>query len=151
MKFFSMKKISSNACSITLIVLIILGVLYILYRRREGFLSPGAFPMALDSGLLSPPYGHYNMFPKGACSPGLSKATYKEEWKLYPYTGMSSYAQTTNNKQYWSTPCNGTSAPPEVCGGLYEKKQIVPPLAIKPPPPNLSPPAVRVNYYVSRS
>jgi hypothetical protein len=149
MSFFSQKNIFTNACSMTLMLFIILGVIYILYARREGFLSSGNFPSIIDTGLLAPPYGDYKMFPKGPCAPGLSKQTYKNEWKLYPYTDMSSYAQVTNNKQYWSTPCNGTSTPPEVCGGLYQKKKIVRPAPV-PPPPNYPQNAVRVNYYVSR-
>ena len=148
MKLFSKKNIQANACSITLLALIILGVLYILYTRREGMLSSGLFPQSVEGGLLAPPNGAYNMYPKGACTPGLSNATYQTEWKLYPYTEQSSYAQVTNNKRYWSSPCNGTSAPAEICGGLYQKKKVViPPLPKMPP---LSPPnGVRVNYYVS--
>ena len=148
MTFFSKKKIQSNACCVTLLLLIILGVLYILYARYEGFLSGGAFPVSLDGGLLAPPNGKYNMQAKGRCSPGLSKETYKTEWKLYPYTPLSSYAQVTNNKRYWSIPTNGTSTPPEISGGLYRKKRIKRLSPLKPPQSSYIQ-DVRVNYYMA--
>jgi len=150
MKFLSSKNISSNACCVTLMLLIILGVLYILYTRQEGFLSGGHFPESLRGGMLAPPNGNYKMFPKGPCAPGLSRETYQNEWKLYPYTDMSSYAQVTNNKRYWNTPSNGTSAPPEVSGKLYQKRKIIRPAPLK-PPSNYPHGAARVNYYIAAS
>ena len=144
-----MKFLSSNMCSITLIGLIILGVLYILSKRQEGFLSPMPFPSTMGNAILSPQNGYYPLIPKGKCKPGVSDESYSKEWKEYPYTPMASYAQVTNNKEYWSNPNNGTSTPPEINGGLYGTKKVVYPAPV-PMPPNNPHIGVRVNYYVAQ-
>ena len=151
MSIFSKKNIGLMLCSTTLMLLIILGVLYILYTRQEGFLSSGAYPSSVITGLLAPPYGNYPMVAKSRCTPGVSEATYEDEWKRYPYTPMSCYAQITNNKQYWTLPNNGTCSPAEICGGLYQKKKVIIPSPILPPPANYPPYEVRVNYYIADS
>ena len=149
MKLFSKKNILSNACSITLMGLIILGVLYILVNRREGFKSSMPFPSTMETAILAPPNGDYPLIPKSRCKPGVSDESYSREWKEYPYTPMASYAQVTNNKQFWSNPNNGTSTPPDINGGLYGKKRVVYP-STTPMPPNNPPNSVRVNYYVAK-
>ena len=116
--------------------------------KRKHFFSPGDYPRSVDGGILSPPYGNYPQYPKGPCTPGVSDYTYKQAWKLQPPVPLGSYAQVTNNKQFWSSPCNGTSTPPEICGGLYKNKKIKKRSLIKCPPisPNKG---VRVGFYVS--
>ena len=149
MKLFSMKNISSNTCSITLMGLIILGVLYILVNRKEGFMSEMPFPSTMETAMLAPPNGDYPLMPSGPCKPGVSDESYSREWKEYPYTPMASYAQITNNKEFWSNPNNGTSTPPDINGGLYGKKKVVYPSPV-PMPPNNPTNGVRVNYYVAK-
>ena len=119
-----------NLCGIV----VLLGILYLyLNRNKESFLS---------GLLLGDPVA------KGPCAPGLSQATYASQGKLVPRSKMGCYSQTTNNKKNWATPCNGTTALPELCGGLYKKQKISPPPPLTVPP--VSPPqGVRVNFYVS--
>ena len=116
--------------------------------KTEGFTSGALYPASMSKTLLAPPFGNRPMMPKGPCAPGLSNETYSTEWKLYPKTPMSSYAQVTNNKEYWRQPCNGTTLLPEMCGGLYTKIDIKKPRMSSAPP--ISPrQGERVNYYVS--
>ena len=144
-----MKNMLSNACSITLMGLIILGVLYILVNRREGFMSAMPFPSTMETAILAPPNGDSPLMPAGPCKPGESDESYSREWKEYPYTPMASYAQITNNKEFWSNPNNGTSTPPDINGGLYGKKKVIYPSPV-PMPPNNPTNGVRVNYYVAK-
>ena len=95
---------------------------------------------------------NYKMQAKGRCSPGLSKETYTRlNGNLYPYTPLSSYAQVTNNKRYWSIPTNGTSTPPEISGKLYQKRikrssdHLQTPKSLR----IIHPGEVRVNYYIA--
>jgi len=147
MKLFSIKHIKECSGSIVVLILI-LGILGVFSIHRESFLSGGLFPEATTKALMSPPFGKRPMKKTGKCAPGLSKNTFHTQWKLYPRTPLASYAQVTNNKQYWRSPCNGTSSPPTICGGLYDKIEIKKPR--RAPTPPLSPKdSVRVNYYVS--
>ena len=98
--------------------LIILGVLYILVNRKEGFMSEMPFPSTMETAILAPSNGDYPLMPSGPCKPGVSDESYSREWIEYPYTPMASYAQITNNKEFWSNPNNGTSTPPDINGGL---------------------------------
>ena len=123
MKFAFIKKLPCHPLNIALILLIILGTLYILLNHKEPFLTGGQFPSSVTKGILAPPNGDYTMKKKGVCTPGLSNYTYQDEWRLQPPQPIGSYAQVTNNKKNWSTPCNGTSIPPSICGGLYNKKK----------------------------
>ena len=131
-----------------LFLLIILGTLTI----KESFVSggdfQGVFPESVTKSLLAPPFGNYNMKQKGVCAPGLSNYTYEIASKLDAPSYGGSYCQVTNNKRYWGSPCNGTSIPAETCGGLYKRKKIIKPKALK-APPNSPQQGVRVNYYVS--
>ncbi len=118
----------------------LLGVVAILGGYREAFipLGMGAYP-EVEEGLILD--GDYRM-KKHA---GLSNFTYEEESTLYPVTQVGSYAQTTNNKEYWKIPCNGTAAPADFCGGFYDAKAIPPKSAAAPPKQG----CLRVNYYCS--
>ena len=104
--------------------LAILGILYILSGYKETFLSPGIYPQSDMQGILN----QYQMRSK----PELSSMTYAKESLLYPISPVGSYKQTTNNKRYWSSPCNGLTTPPDMCGGLYKPRHcdhapVVPP------------------------
>ena len=92
--------------------LAILGILYILSGYKETFLSPGMYPRSDEKGLLN----QYTM----RSNPSLSGMTYETESKLFPISAVGSYAQVTNNKRYWSQPCNGTMAPANFCNSLYK-------------------------------
>ena len=118
----------------------LLGVVAILRGYKEAFipLQTGAYPDTEEGLILD---GDYRM-KKNA---GLSNFTYEEESTLYPVNQVGSYAQTTNNKEYWKIPCNGTAAPADFCGGLYDDKAI-PPKSVTPAPRQS---CLRVNYYCS--
>ncbi len=113
----------------------ILGILTILGGYKETFLSPGIYPIADTKGLL---VGDYPEQKK----PGVSNWGAAQAWPLYPVYEVGSYAQTTNNKRYWPTPCNGWSTPSEMCGGLYRKKKIDVPRVAAP-----AADCARVNFY----
>ena len=57
---------------------------------------------------------------------------------------IGSYEQKTNNVRYWPSPCNGTSAPADMCGGLYDKI-VAKKVCIPPPPKKFC--KTRINYY----
>ena len=40
------------------------------------------------------------------------------------FSSVNQLIITSNNKKYWDTPCDGTAYPPNICGGLYEKKHF---------------------------
>ena len=121
-------------------LLAILGIMVILNHKKEGFntLSYGLYPEKDATGLLYPAYEMKN-------KPGLSNLDIQKAYKLYPSYAVGSYAQVTNNKRYWSTPCNGLTTPPDMCGGLYEPKHCDHP-PIVPPSEHCN----RVNYYCSK-
>jgi len=121
-------------------VMALLGVVAILRGYKEAFipLGVGAYPDTEDGLILD---GDYRM-KKNA---GLSDFTYEEESTLYPVSQVGSYAQVTNNKEFWKIPCNGTAAPADFCGGLYDAKAL--PGKSVATPPNQD--CLRVNYYCS--
>ena len=119
-----------------LVVAAVLGVLYIWSKRQEPFSGVGLYPESEDQGLLAPTY-------KMKKNPGLSNYSAENAWKLYPSYTVGSYKQITNNKRYWDSPCNGYSTPADMCGGLYEKKNITIPKKLPAPSKN----CLRVNYY----
>ena len=123
--------------------LAILGILYILAGyKKEAFLSPGIYPESDMKGILN----QYKM----RSNPELSSMTYEQESLLYPISPVGSYKQTTNNKRYWSQPCNGTMSPATFCNSLYQEKNIEKPAAIC--RPNLDcTNGKRVNFYCSSS
>lgn len=123
--------------NIVIAVLSILGVCYIVNRYKETFVNFSSLPTKeLLNGLF-----------KEQKNPHLSNNDGEKSYELYPKTPMSSYAQITNNVRYWGSPCNGTASPADICGGLYEKKNVVVPGSVS-PPKDLSN-ATRVNFYNS--
>jgi hypothetical protein len=120
--------------------LAILGIMTILSKKQEGFhnLTPGIFPESNTKGLLYPTYKMKN-------NPGLSNLDMEKAYKLYPSYAVGSYAQITNNKRYWDSPCNGLTTPPDMCGGLYQLRHCDHPPVV-PPREHCN----RVNYYCSR-
>lgn len=114
--------------------LVILGILNILSGYKEGF---ACYANTANEPLLAP---GYEVNDDNKC--GLSEHEYT--WKPEEESYMSNYKQSTNNKKYWTSPCNGSTIPPEMCGGLYQTKKIKIP-GVQ-PPQNLK---TRVNYYDS--
>ena len=106
---------SHKGLNILLCILSVLGIMFILTNNKEGFLSPAAYPISDDKGLL---VGEYKMKK----NPGLSKYSAATAWSLYPSYAVGSYSQVTNNKKYWPSPCNGYTTPPDMCGGLYQPR-----------------------------
>lgn len=128
-----------NLLHIVLSIALILAILYVFVGYTEGFaLKPQEYPCGVDTVNL---YGDYPV----KTTPTLSQNSYSENSKMESYTEMSSYEQTTNNVQNWTTPDNGTCSPAEFCGALYNKKVFD---LVKATPPNDSE-GTRVNYYVS--
>ena len=119
---------SSIVINIIVCVLIILGILCVL-----GVYNKEAF----SSTLL--PYQK----KKNTC--GLSNHRYST--KLASKSNMADYSQKTNNKRYWSTPCNGSILLPEMCGGLYKNTEVNIPGQVL-PPTDLT---TRVNFYDTSS
>ena len=122
----------------TIVCILILAILYITLDIKEGFISHGMYPQSVNNPLLQ------NVYPLKTPG-GLSPWNYTSQWKLFPTWSVGSYEQKTNNVKDWTQPCNGTAAPPDVCGGLYEKKNVKRECWPAPPGRNCR----RVNYYCS--
>jgi len=114
----------------------ILGILMVIFDSRESFINRGAYPKSMNEPILT---GSYPLKTPG----GLSSWNYSSQWKLYPTWAVGSYDQKTNNIKNWAQPCNGTAAPADICGGLYNTKKV--PETCIPPPPRRN--CRRVNYY----
>jgi len=88
---------------------------------RENFVShllqPGEFPVSVTKPLLQ---GDYPLQKE----PGLSDLDSKSLSAFYPIF-PNSYLQRTNNVRYWATPNNGTCSPANMCGTLYENKNLI--------------------------
>ena len=88
---------------------------------RENFISnllqPGIFPESVSKPIL---YGDYPL-QNGVL--GLSELNSKSLSAFYPVF-PSSYLQRTNNVRYWATPNDGTCAPANMCGMLYDNKTL---------------------------
>ena len=96
----------------------ILAIALVLSGYKENFeLLPGSYPDSLSNPLLSDIY-------RVKQHPGLSNNTISTQYLLDPDEFAGGYNQAINNKKYWDSPCDGTSYPPNICGGLYEKKSI---------------------------
>ena len=76
-------------------------------------LEPGEFPISVTQPLL---YEDYEV-KKNTNVTKNSESTVWKEYPIYP----SSYKQETNNKEYWTSPDDGTCMPAEFCGTPYEK------------------------------
>jgi hypothetical protein len=120
----------------TVVLILILGILIVVGGNKEGFLSSGSYPASVDNPMM------VNSAYPYRTPGGLSDGNYSDQWKLYPVWAVGSYEQKTNNIKYWPQPCNGTAAPADICGGLYEK--ITPKDPCTPPPQRN---CMRVNYY----
>ena len=118
-------------------VILILGVLIVIGENKESFLSRGDYPTSVDNPMMND--SKYPYKTPG----GLSSWNYDSQWKLYPTWAVGSYEQKTNNVRYWPQPCNGTAAPADICGGLYEKITVPEIPCVPPPRRNCD----RVNYY----
>lgn len=129
---------SHMGLNILLCILAVLGIMLILANNKETFLSPGIYPVTVDKGLL---IGEYKMKK----NPGLSNYSAATAWSLYPSYALGSYSQVTNNKRYWPSPCNGYTTPPDMCGGLYQQKDVV---ETRQAPPREC--CHRVNYYCAQ-
>jgi len=114
----------------------VLGILMVLYDSRENFVDSGIYPKSVTQPILT------NSYPLKTPG-GLSSWNYSSQWKLFPIWSVGSYKQKTNNVRYWEQPCNGTAAPADMCGGLYNKKKT--PSDCIPPPPIRN--CRRVNYF----
>ena len=121
-------------CSI--LIIMVLGILMVIYDSRESFLGSGAYPKSVTKPILT------NSYPLKTPG-GLSNWNYSSQWKLFPIWAVGSYEQKTNNIKNWPQPCNGTAAPADICGGLYNKKYVPQPCIAPPPQRNCK----RVNYY----
>jgi len=88
---------------------------------RENFISnllqPGVFPESVSKPLL---YGDYPL-QKGVL--GLSDLNSRSLSAFYPVF-PSSYLQRTNNVRFWATPNDGTCAPANMCGTLYDNATL---------------------------
>ena len=126
-----------NIINIVLGILLILGICAVIGGTKETFIARGEYPLAVDNPMMED-----SQFPYDKPG-GLSDESYRTQWKEYPVGEIGSYQQTTNNVRYWASPCNGTTAPADMCGGLYEK--IVPEKNCFPAPPQKH--CLRVNYY----
>ena len=93
----------------------ILAIALVLSGYKETFeLMPDKYP----SNVLL-----YDNYPV-AQNPGLTSNGNKQQYLLNPDEFAGGYQQATNNRKYWETPCDGSSYPPGICGGLYDKKDI---------------------------
>jgi len=127
-------------------VLAILGIFFVIGNYKEGFssLTPGLFPSSTEYTLLYPEFEMKK-------NPGLSEFGMAKAYKLYPTFAVGSFAQVTNNKRYWDSPCNGLTTPPEMCGGLYKPSNVSQKnnCTIKPPKNEWT--CNRVNFYCSKN
>jgi|TARA_B100001093_G_scaffold520387_1_gene615350 hypothetical protein len=57
-------------------------------------------------------------------NPGLSDNSSSIQYLLRPDEFAGDYKSVTNNKKNWDSPCDGTSFPPTICGGLYGKRPV---------------------------
>ena len=110
------------------------------YENMNIELFPGTFPLSVDKPILVKDYP--------LKKPASLNTHTQNLWKDYPVFSSSSYAQRTNNVEYWPSPNNGTCSPAEFCGSMYNKKPVVIPPGPKAVP--LDSNAIRVNYYASK-
>ena len=124
--------------NVLLVILLILGICIIIGGTKETFIARGEYPLAVDNPMME-----YSSFPYKRPG-GLSDSEYRTQWVQFPIWSVGSYEQKTNNVRYWPSPCNGTSAPADMCGGLYDKI-VAKKVCIPPPPKKFC--KTRINYY----
>ena len=122
-------------CIILLISSASVGIDLITDSSKEGFLSPGNYPVSAEKPLLR---GFY----KEKKNPQVIQQTSGDIYKDYPVFPAS--CTYNNNIRYWDQPTNGQCSPAVFCNALYEKtKHPIP----KPPRAPLWDSGKRVNYY----
>ena len=111
--------------------------------QKQNFnLAPGAYPMTLDSLLLSPEYptpGSVTTAVKPSDPPSTTSS---------PASMLSAdYPPTTNNPRHVASPDNDTCMPMLMCNSFYGFRKEAP----SPPPPSipLTDARRRVNYYAA--
>lgn len=127
-----------NYLNMILILFLVLGICTVVGGTKEMFISRGEFPISVDSPMMQ-----NSLYPYKRPG-GLSDSSYRDQWLKYPIWAVGNYEQKTNNIRYWPTPCNGTSTPADICGGLYEKIEVKKDCIPSPPKKYCS---TRVNYY----
>ena len=131
-----------NKYKILILALLFVLISYpVMKKTYESFdnLSPGQYSVSVDKPLL------HSSYPLQK-SPSVSTNTYSENYEYYPIFG-NSFEQHTNNVRYWKTPNNGTCAPADMCGGLYEDKKVDIPKSPQVIP--FTSHDIRVNFYGS--
>ena len=96
----------------TLVALAILGMLYVYGSYTESFVNMGEYPSSQTNPILIDDYPVKK-------SPQLSHVGSEQLYQEQPKSIMSSYAQVTNNKRYWSNPNDGTCSPADFCDSIY--------------------------------
>jgi len=92
----------------------ILAIGLVLSGYKENFeLMPDKFPNRL---LLADTYAVKQ-------NPGLSNKG-DHQYLIDPVEFSGGFDQASNNVKLWETPCDGSTFPPRMCGGLYEKKTV---------------------------
>ena len=137
---------SNSFLNMLLSIFAILGIFFVIGNRKEGFtsFSSAPFPSSIDTGLLYPDYKMHS-------NPGLSEYGMEKAYKLYPIYAVGNYAQKTNNKRYWDSPCNGLTTPPEMCGELYKPSNMSQKNNCEIKPPKNEWTCNRVNFYCSKN
>ena len=111
--------------------------------QKQNFnLAPGAYPMTLDSLLLSPEY------PTPGSVINAVKPSEPSSTTSSPASMLSAdYPPTTNNPRHVASPDNDTCMPMLMCNSFYGFRKEAP----SPPPPSipLTDARRRVNYYAA--
>jgi hypothetical protein len=121
-----------------LLILVLYTILIRFFPMKEGFLTSGEYPIAVDKPLL---YDSYDV----ADHPGadaLGAAQIYIDYPVFPATSLEN-----NNIRYWNKPTNGRCTAPDMCNGLYKstaQRKFIP---SKPPTWNNE---RRVNYQIAK-
>jgi hypothetical protein len=122
-----------------LLILVLYTILIRLFPMKEGFLTSGEYPVAVDKPIL---YDSYNV-KENPGADALGAAQIYVDYPIFPATSLE-----INNIRYWNIPTNGTCTAPDMCNGLYKstaQKRFTP---SKPPAWNNE---RRVNYQVAKT
>jgi hypothetical protein len=121
-----------------LIAILIAVLLSKLLMQKEGFLSSGEYPCAVDNPLL---VGAYNV----KVNPTYNNEASAQDINVN-YPNFSSKHYGTNNIRYWRRPTNGLCSPPGFCKSIYADTEPDIPKLPDGPTWDKTP---RVNYYVA--